>query len=139
MSSLKKNLLKYGISSFIALALAYLFISFRVDLQNPGATALVDWYRILCDAFTVPGLLFLMVGLLVTLSNQGSLDGVGYAASIAIKMLIGAGARVERYKEYLERRRENRLTGYGFLYVVGLVCMVVSAVFMILFYSLRNK
>lgn len=138
MSRLKKNILKYGISTAIALALAYLFISLRVDFQNPGDTPLVEWYRIVCDAFTVPGLIFLMVGCLVSLSNQGALDGIGYAATVAFRMLIGAGARMERYKEYLERRRANRMRGYGFLYVVGGACMAVSGVFMLLFYSVYN-
>lgn len=138
MSRLKQNLLKYLGSAAIALGLAYLFTSLRVDFQNPAATSLEEWYRILCDAFTIPGLLFLMVGFLVSLSNQGALDGIGYAATVAFRMLIGAGSRMERYKEYLERRRANRLRGYGFLYVVGAVCMAVSGVFMILFYSQRN-
>ena len=139
MSLLKKNILKYGVSTAIALSLAYLFVSMRVDFQNPSATPLMDWYRILCDAFTIPGLTFVMVGCLVSLSNQGALDGIGYAATVAFRMLIGAGARQERYKEYLERRRANRLTGYGFLYIVGAACMAVAAVFLILFYSKYSK
>lgn len=138
MSRLKQNLLKYLASAAIALGLAYVFTSLRVDFQNPGSTSLEEWYRILCDAFTIPGLLFVMVGFLVSLSNQGALDGIGYAATVAFRMLIGAGSRMERYKEYLERRRSNRLRGYGFLYVVGAACLAVSGVFMILFYSLRK-
>ena len=139
MSRLKTNILKYGISAAIALALAYVFISLRVDFENPGDTALVEWYRIICDAFTIPGLTFLMVGCLVSLSNQGALDGIGYAATVAFRMLIGAGAKMERYKEYLERRRANRLSGYGFLYIVGAACMAIAGIFMILFYSKYGK
>ena len=133
MSLLKKNILKYGISFTVALWLAYTFINLRVDLQDPAATPLLEWYRIICDAFTIPGLTFLGLGGLVTLSNQGALDGLGYAATVAFKMLIGAGARQERYREYLERRRANRLRGYGFLYVVGGACTIVALVFLILF------
>ena len=133
MRLLKKNILKYGISFTVALWLAYTFINLRVDLQDPAATPLLEWYRIICDAFTIPGLTFLGLGGLVTLSNQGALDGLGYAATVAFKMLIGAGARQERYREYLERRRANRLRGYGFLYVVGGACTIVALVFLILF------
>ena len=139
MSRLKKSAFKFGISLAIALGLAYLFVSLRVDLQNPGAIARMEWYRIICDAFTIPGLVFLMLGCLVSLSNQGALDGVGYAATVAFRMLIGQGAKMERYREYLDRRRANRLTGYGFLYAVGAVCMVVAVVFMVLFYSMYSK
>lgn len=134
---LAKNLTKYGISISLSLLIAYAFVALRVDFENPGATALMDWYLILCDAFTVPGLLFTMFGCFMSLSNQGALDGVGYVAVNALKMLIPGGAtRMERYKEYLERRRANRIKGYGFLYVVGLGCLAVSGVFMVLFYSL---
>ena len=135
MRLLKQNLLKLGISFAIALGLAYLYVSFRITDGMP----LVEWYRMICDAFTIPGLLFLMLGLLVTLSNQGALDGIGYAATVAFKMLIGAGANQERYTEYLERRRANRLKGYGFLYIVGIVCMAVALVCLALFYSIYTK
>ena len=137
---LAKKLTKYGIAAAVALGLVYLFIALRVDFKNPDATPLMEWYRIICDGFTIPGLLFLMLGLLMTLSNQGALDGVGYVAVNALKMLIpGAAAHMERYKEYLERRRANRVKGYGFLYVVGIACLAVSAVFMVLFYTLFEK
>lgn len=139
MRLLKKNFLKYGISGAIALGLAYLYISLRADLNNPGSLPLLEWYRVICDAFTIPGLVFTMLGFLVTLSNQGALDGIGYAATVALKMLIGAGANQERYAEYLERRRANRMKGYGFLYVVGIACLAVALVFMGLFYTMYGK
>lgn len=134
---LKKILTKYGISVVLALLMAYVFVALRVDFKNLQATTTVQWYLVLCDAFTVPGLLFLMFGAFMSLSNQGALDGVGYVAMNALKMLIPGGAmKMERYKEYLERRRDNRVKGYGFLYVVGASCMAIAGVFMALFYSL---
>ena len=135
-SPLAKNLKKCGITGAIALGIAYLFVSLRVDIAHPELTPVLDWYRILCDAFTIPGLLFLMLGLLVTLSNQGALDGLGYVATSAFRLLIPNLGMKERYSEYLERRRANRLRGYGFLYVVGAVCMAIAGIFMALFYSL---
>ena len=135
-SPLAKNLKKYGISAVIALGIAYLYVSLRVDFAHPDMTPLMEWYRIICDAFTIPGLLFLMIGFLVSLSNQGALDGLGYVATSAFKLLIPNSGMKERYGEYLERRRANRLRGYGFLYLVGAVCMAVAGIFMALFYSL---
>ena len=131
------NIVKYGISAGLALLLAYAFVSFRVEeLSDLARLSEVELYRILCDAFTVPGLLFLMAGLLMTVSNAGALDGVGYVVSNAVKMLIpGKAAKMERYKEYLDRKRENRPKGYGFLYVVGGATMAVAMVFLLLFYQ----
>ena len=135
-SPLKKNLLKYGISVSLALLMAYAFVALRVDFEHPEETALVDWYRIVCDAFTVPGLLFLMFGAFMSLSNEGALDGLGYVCVNGLKMLIPGGAmKMERYKEYLERKRENRPKGYGFLYVVGGAGMAIAFVFLFLFYQ----
>ena len=137
---LQKNLMKYGIGTSLALLMVYAFVALRVDFEDPGATALVDWYLILCDAFTVPGLLYLMFGAFMSLSNQGAMDGLGYVTVNGLKMLIpGMATKMERYKEYLERRRANRVKGYGFLYVIGIVCMVIAGVFMVLFYSLYQR
>lgn len=131
------NAIKYGISAALTLLLAYAFVSFRVEaLSDLARLSDVELYRILCDAFTVPGLLFLMAGLLMTISNAGALDGVGYVVGNAVKMLIpGRAAKMERYKEYLDRKRENRPKGYGFLYVVGGAAMAVALVFLFLFYQ----
>ena len=139
-SGLSKNLLKYGITSGIALLLAYLFVDFRVDFSDLSGITRLDWYRYLCDAFTIPGLVLVMLGCLMSLSNQGALDGVGYIASVGIKMLIpGAALNMEKYAEYKERRRENRTKGYGFLYVVGFAFLALALLFMALFYSIYQK
>ena len=128
------GLAKYGgCAAFVAI-LAWLYID-----QRPFATAaLVDRYRILCDAFTIPGILLIMVGLLIAIANTGTLDGLSYAVSFAIRSLIpwGRGKRDERYADYVDRRRANRLKGYGFLFISGCVTMAVALVFMWLFYSI---
>lgn len=138
--TLKKNLIKCAIAMALSLLLVYVFVALRIDLSELSEVAKVDLYLVLCDAFTIPGLLMLMFALLFTISNQGALDGVGYLAVNAVKMLIpGAAANVERYREYLERRRANRAKGYGFLYICAGICFVFAAVFMVLFYSLYQK
>ena len=137
---LSKALIKYGISLGISFVLAFFFVYMRVDFANPAATEPADWYLILCDAFTIPGLLFLMLGCMMTLSSQGALDGVTYVLKNAVRMLIpGAALKMERYYEYVEYKRANRAKGYGFLYVTGLVCMGFALIFMVLFYSIYQK
>ena len=94
-------------------------------------------YRILCDAFTVPGLMLVLAAALVALSNEGSFDALGYAMRYAVQRLIpGAGLRQETYGEFVERRREQgRVRGYGFLWHVGLAFLCAAAVFLYLFYK----
>lgn len=133
---LKVNLVKYGISALICGILVWIYVSTR----DFAAQTTMEQYRILCDAFTIPGLLALMFGLLLAISNEGAFDGVGYALSIAWKALIPGGrTKMEKYFDYVERKREKRGGGFGFLFVVGGVCMAAALVFMVLFYRLYGK
>ena len=139
-SALKKNLLKYGISVAAGLLLSFIYIYPRVDISNLASVEKVELYLVFCDGFFVPGILILMFGFLMSVSNQGAMDGVTYVLVHAARMLIPGGAlKSERYKEYVERKRANRVKGYGFLYVVALVFLAVSGVFMALFYSVYQR
>ena len=51
------------------------------------ATA-AEKYRLLSDAFTIPGSILLMVGLLVAISNAGNFIGLGYAVQHLKDMLV---------------------------------------------------
>ncbi len=135
-NKIKVALIKYGgCAAFVALlACIYIFNRDFAQLE------LVDKYLVLCDAFTVPGVLLLMIGCLVWASTQGALDGLGYAVNQAIAALI-PGKRLgadERYGDYLERKRNNRAKGYGFLFYSGLITMAVALIFMGLYYSLYS-
>lgn len=95
-------------------------------------------FRILCDAFTVPGLMLVLITALVALSNEGSFDALGYAVRYAVRRLIpGLGLRQETYGEFVERRREQgRVRGYGFLLHVGLVFLCAAGVFLYLYFRM---
>lgn len=130
----------FAVSMVISLILAAVFTFLRLDLNALDQVPAVEVYRVLCDAFTVPGLLMLMFALLMSVSNEGALDGVGYVALNALKMLIPGGAlKMENYKEYLERRRANRVKNYVTLYLTAAICLAISAIFLILFYTVFER
>ena len=134
MKRWQSNLLKYG----IATAIAAVFVWILLDLQGYASAATqADQYRILADAFTIPGMLLLMVGLLVVVSNEGMFEGLSYVVSYAVKTLVpGMNKGHERYGDYVERKREKGpVKGFGFLFVVGAVFMAAAGVFIALFYS----
>ena len=135
MSEKKKaNLIKYGITLGLGLVMAYVYVS----LRDFSAQTLVEKYRILCDAFTTPAVLFIMSGALVSVSNAGALDGLIYVVTQGLGMLIpGKGLGTESYRDYVERVSENRVKGYSFLYISGLILLVVALIFMALFYINR--
>lgn len=133
MSKLAKTRLKkYGISIAICVLLGAWYLS-QYELSS---LTTVELYKALCDAFTIPGMMFVLSGMLVAVSNEGALDGVGYVLGYAVRMLIPGRHHEKRtYRDYVDAKREKRVKGYGFLFIVGGICMAISLVFLVLFYS----
>ncbi len=126
----KFKLIKYGVCGGVCLVIAVAYLISRDFLSLPQ----LDRIRYLCDAFFLPGILCVFSGALIWLSNEGTLDGVGYVLSYAFHALLpGTWNKRESYKEYLERKGEKRVTGYGFLFVVGGVFLAISFVFLAMF------
>ena len=133
-STLKTNLLKYGTTCAVGILMVWLYFWMRVEsLSELMMLKPVELYQMICDAFTVPGMIIPLMGCMVWLSNEGALDGVSYAVSFAIRMLIPGMGGHERYGDYLERKRANRVKGYGFLFIVGGVFLAVALTFLTLY------
>ena len=130
----KINLTKYGITCGLAFVLIWIYCSSRdLFLQST-----MERWRILCDAFTLPGLTYIMVGFLMMIANEGFFDMFSYAASKAAGMLLpgrGFADKHEKFYDYVMRKRDKRVTSFGFLFVVGGVLMAFALVFMGLFYG----
>lgn len=132
----KSNLIKYGAAVLSVALIVVVFLQ-----SNPIAgKPLVDQYRILSDAFTVPGMMLIFSGLFIWVNNAGALDAISYCLSIAVTALIPMkrAQGYEKYGDYVERRRGKVITGYSFLFVVGVATMIVSIVFMFLFDSVHT-
>ena len=130
---MKEKLLKHGITGAVCLGLAAVYALTR----DFTVLSLVAKFRILCDAFTIPGILCLCVGALLWVSNDGFFYGLSYCLEIAWKALIPGGRRkTERYYDYVARKKEKKITGYGFLFAWGGGCMAAAIVFLVLFYRL---
>ena len=133
----KVGLVKYSIMAAVVALCAWSYI----DLRDFEGAVLMEKYRMLCDAFTIPGVGLIMIGGLCWVAGQGAVDGLTYAVRFAIFSLI-PGKRVERdekFADYVMRKRGKRTQGYGFLFWSGLVSLLIAGVFMYLFYSLYNQ
>lgn len=131
----KSCLLKYGISVLVCIGIGIGYIADK-DFTN---LPLMEQYRILSDAFFLPAYIFLASGIMVWLSNQGALDAVGYLMVSVVRFLIPGGAlRREKYGDYVARRREKNVSGFGFLFFVGLACLVGAIVFRELYFQLHG-
>ena len=129
--ALRTKIIKYLVTIVIGAACVISYLS-AYDLSVEPE---VERYRILTDAFSLPGIFMILVGLLIKMNNLGALDTIAYGFSFVIHMIIpGWFGKMEKYLDYVEARREKRVTGYGFLFVVGGILFGISLVFVVLFY-----
>ena len=129
------KIIKYAASFLLG---GGLFATYILTRDFPVSEA-AENYRMISDAATIPGLLFLMVGCLVWAASLGATDGIAFALRKAIRALLPAGRLQddETYADYVEKRREKyaKAKGYGFLFITGGVFLLVAVVFVALFYS----
>lgn len=135
-SFLKKSFPRYVITILIGAGLVWL----TLDLHGYSSlTSQVDRYRLLCDAFTIPGMILLMLGLLVLVSGSSGLDGITYVLHWLRLTLIPFGGKQPRYADHVQRRRERKKVHGGFLIISGCLFLAAAIVFLILFYSLYRS
>lgn len=131
--SLKANILKYS----SAFATGILIVWFYISSRWSGDLTLSEKYCILCDAFTLPGAFMCLFALLITMNNLGALDSLAYLMSFIPRIFApGVFGEQEKYLDFVEARREKRMKGYGFLYIVGGIFLGIAIVFLVLFSSL---
>ena len=115
-----KPLKKYLITGGICLAVALALFFGRVSLGPETSAAAIAMAA--CDALFVPGMFCFLVGLLMWVANEGALDGVAWLGSYLGKTLVpGKRSSIERYSDFLERRRGKGKRTFGHLCLVGLV------------------
>ena len=133
---LRNNLIKYGSCVAAGLLAGYGYLA-GYDFFNQ---ALVDQYRLLSDAFMLPGFLMVAVGLLIFLGNEGSFKGIGFITQKVVGFLIPFmyKQKGESYREYVERTSSKPTKGYGFLFFCGCGFLAVSAVFLILYSQIHG-
>lgn len=135
MSRLRKNLPRYGIAAVIGVCMVIITLNTH-EFWNQ--TELVDQYRVLTDAFTIPGLSLMGAGGLVWVSNKGVFNPISYATHyLAGHILPGLrGTKDENYYDYVTRKNEgSRHLSFAFLLIVGGVFFAIALVFYALFYT----
>lgn len=133
----KSLLIRYGVTTLVGALMAAGVYFIRGGFQEN--VTLVERYRLLCDVFSVPGVLLVAFALLIFVSNEGMFTIFTYSFSYVFRSLIPGGLakyKHERYADYVERKREKgALTGYSCVTITGLAFLAVAGVFMYLFYQ----
>jgi hypothetical protein len=95
--------------------------------------------QILIDAFFSAGILFVLFSGLLFVSGEGALLGVSYVFGRAIKAVFVPFGRKdhETYAQYRERKLGTKKSGIGTpIFLTGLLFVVVSLIFLIIWYQL---
>ncbi|MBE5863568.1 MAG: DUF3899 domain-containing protein [Lachnospiraceae bacterium] len=128
------NLKKYGTSFLLGGGLFCLYLFTR---EFPASEASEN-FRMLADAATIPGLLFVMFGALIWAASLGAMDGVSYGLGYALRAFLPGGRMQpeETYAEHIAKRREKYANsrGYGFLFITGIIFLAIAGIFIALFY-----
>lgn len=92
---------------------------------------------ILCDAFFIPGVLMLCMGILVVCSNGGTFDMLAYGIR-AFFALFNKEARDRKYPTFYDYRKAKQDKPHSFWYmiIIGGAFVAVSIVLLLLYYKL---
>lgn len=135
MKNTKKTVIKYLVTVGIAFVATLLVIWLR-DIANEGD--IQERYRILADAFCVPGAVLMCSAGIMWVAADGFFDSLAYAFRRAGGMFIPAyKIKHETFFDYKQRKNEKRAeredTDFWYLFFVGLGFVLVSAIFTVLY------
>ncbi len=135
----RKTVIKYAVTCGVALVLGG--AEMALQLSQAGSffsQTTAEQMRFLCDAFTVPGMLIVLSGLMMLIAREGALDGLSYLGHYLYHLFIpGKRGTTQGYSDYVSAKQEKRKEQagtYGFLFVVGGACLAISLIFLGLFY-----
>lgn len=131
----RKFLIRFLVALAVGGALALLYLLAREFFT--GVHEGKDRFRYLADAFTIPGVMLILSGLLVWCTRQGAFDGVSFSVGLFFRTIFQPGNLTKKsYPDYVAEKREKRKEkpGCAYLYLAGGVHLVVAIVFLLIFY-----
>ncbi|MCM1042760.1 MAG: DUF3899 domain-containing protein [Corallococcus sp.] len=128
-----KKYIKYVIAFVVcAVVTVCLLWAFGTFTQTDGGEIMKN----LCDAFFVPGIIMLCIGLLVFATKGGAFDMLAYGVRKLFDLFKRDLTKV-KYKTFYDYRKAQQEKTRDFLYmlIVGAVWVVISALFLVLYYN----
>ena len=133
----KKYLITMGVGIVLTVILLLVYGIFTVKTSK-------EVFRILSDAFSIPGGLFLIIGGIIWVMNQGGFDGLFYMTRSLFKPKPQRRGektteieeeRVETYAEYIiQKQKKKKVKGYAYIPLCGIGFLLLSAFCIVLFY-----
>lgn len=129
--TVRKKIIGYAICFGIGAGLFFLVCWLE---RYPALETDQERLRVLCDAFTIPGLLLAAAAGLVFAANNGTFYGLGYGLRTAKQILLPfLPSEHVKYRDYIAKKKEKKVSGYGFILISGLVFLLVGIILLIRF------
>ena len=124
---------EYAITTAVALGLGVLIALSRGIFREEEIDMVIT---IISDAFFIPGILLLCVGLIVYASNEGLFLAISYGFKVIGRTVTAKKDETlmnEKYHEYYARQIEKKTKCKHFL-IVGAVFVAVSLLFVVIYF-----
>ncbi len=128
----KALLKKYIICFCVASLLSFIVIWIKGFFTDSIAVNI----QILSDAFFVSGILLTMFAIMLYISGEGALLGIGFVLRNVVLTFIPMGrAKQELYSEYRERKlKKAKKEKDNCILVVGLLFLFIGIIFTVIWY-----
>ncbi len=124
---------KYAIAFAILGISSWVILSMREQSKQTEAAVI---FLNLADAFTIPSVVIVMVGIMVWISTTGFFDILNYGISRAVNTFIPFKRYDDvKFYDYKMKKAEKRISGYSFLFISGAVYFVPAIIFLILYHQ----
>ena len=109
------------------------------------ASLKLDWeeskWRILTDAFTIPGVLYLMAFLLVKVTDFGAFDAIVYSVRLVWNVTFHSETRKTKlpsnYRDYRLQKAVKERTSASFLLIVAAIYAILTVIFLMIYFANR--
>ena len=134
MSTLKKRLLQYGITTGVCLLITFLYL---LGVNIFTSTDLKLNLKHLTDAFFTSGVISLSFGLLVFASNGGAYDMIIYGMYRFFTLFKKDHNDVKypTFYDYHIAKADRKKTEFLFMIIVGAAFILISCIFLIFWYQ----
>ena len=133
MGTLKKKILQYSITTVLCAVITFIVLVVRGIFKNPDTKTLMLYFT---DSFFSVGIICAAFGLLIFVSNGGVFDMFIYGIYRFITLFKKdhTDVKYQTFYDYHIAKAERPKTEFLFLIIVGAMFVVVSMIFLILWY-----
>lgn len=129
----KKHWIHYGICVGVALIVFLIGIFSQGLFEKSSAKETV---RVLSDSFLFPGVLLGGIGALSWIASEGTFDMLSYGFAFCFSKLIHPHKSFMGFYEYKMEKSDKREGWLVPELIVGLLCIAVSAIFVVIYMML---